>query len=670
MDKTVKARTRWTDRAILNADIHTMDKEECIMMLRSRGVDVPDKVSQIQLANHLKALQQRIKDQADQAGMQTEAEPRRRGSSRKKVATKSGFSNTTMDDTEEQTETVAPARPKRRSGPAATKQAAEEVNPEPEEGEDEDKEPEKKRRRSSSKPAAKRRSSSKPAAKRPATEEEKQDQEQEEQQAEEPVKRKKSNVVRGKKRGAENPVEELKGQQQQEEEEEKEKPKDAKRRRGSSVSKGRRLKNAIQTQPEDDSMQDGQQPTEQPAPEVPRMPVSPQQAVLPQENPVPEKSFRPSLISRLFQTLITRSPQKVAPQPPAPAEIVDEHVMRDAREVQQEEDEVEDEEAEVEPQETPLVKKFTVTKKLEIIVMSVGLALLAVFASLAIMLSMQDHGCENGMVWNGNECQYPPKLLNDVYSYLKRFLSHANYLWKQIDHTPENAEEELLKKLSNKNLDKNNVKILSDKQVAITLQSAAELIRNTRLPKGVKNLEGMVDAVVRSHPELQQPEVEGEVLVSSNETKGSLLELSCEELWEKFRVPLINFVLFGSLFASFVVALYYVKRYLDKFSSTEQLKTLCCDILKEQLRASSAQASALAGVPGSDPVSVLSPTLPLTDLKAQVLGSLPVEEQSNWVVRFRMNRAISALLKTPSVRSSSSVVDGKPVESLVWVGNI
>jgi len=143
-----------------------MDTEEVMNILLSRGVEVPDgRPSRSQLAKLFVALQESIRDSSRSA---TPSQPRKRASSRSKIATKAGQSK---DEKEEDVARVAtPTRPRRKSGTSAVKRAVEE--------EQEDPEPEKKRRRSSSGRALKTKSSG------PVKETEEEEQEKEKEQEE------------------------------------------------------------------------------------------------------------------------------------------------------------------------------------------------------------------------------------------------------------------------------------------------------------------------------------------------------------------------------------------------------------------------------------------------------------------------------------------------------
>jgi len=233
MDKAGKVRTRWTDRSILNADPRTADSEDIISMLRSHGISVAEKHTRSQLVNLLKALQQQIQKDAEEAGAQTEAEPRKRGSSRKKVATKSALAKEDLEEMED--ESTVPRNKRKSGGPATVKKVTEESDEE---------EPEKKKKKSVGKPA--RKSGAKPVKRSSADESKPQEEEEvpEEQEKIEPANKRKSKgaTTRGVKRAPEKTAEEIREEGSAEDKETQFKPPKSSRRSSVSKPKNRKIK--------------------------------------------------------------------------------------------------------------------------------------------------------------------------------------------------------------------------------------------------------------------------------------------------------------------------------------------------------------------------------------------------------------------------------------------
>ena len=216
-----RTKSRWSDKAVLKADVHTMDTEECVAMLRSRGVNVPDgRVERTQLESLVRSLQQSIIDGTSTKPPAPEGR-KRVNSSRSKATTKTAAEKEII--TEDDATKSTPARPRRKSGAATTKKAAtaaavpkEEQHAEEQE---EQQEPEKKKKRTSTKRATKVKSTVRQV-------EQEEEQNKDEPEPVEKVKKasksskKSGTVVRGKKRAAEKLVEEV----AIDEEEEKQKP--------------------------------------------------------------------------------------------------------------------------------------------------------------------------------------------------------------------------------------------------------------------------------------------------------------------------------------------------------------------------------------------------------------------------------------------------------------
>jgi len=130
-------------------------------------------------------------------------------------------------------------------------------------------------------------------------------------------------------------------------------------------------------------------------------------------------------------------------------------------------------------------------------------------------------------------------------------------------------------------------------------------------------------------------------------------------------IGLITLFSFGLYFGYYS----YVKPYLDKFVSIEQLVNTCCDVLKEQAIASNAQADAVSSQEGDDIPPVMSSFLSVDELRSQVLGQFSADE-SNLVVRFRMYMALRRLNKNHFIRCGQSNVQGKMIKTLKWTGSL
>jgi len=403
-DMSGKGKARWSDEDIVNMDALTIDAEQCIAILRSRGVEVPDgRQPKAQLASLFKKLQRAI---VTEASVTAGSEGRKRASSRGKAPTKAAAK-------EEEPE-VTPSRPKRKSGAAAAKKAAVEEKPQPEEvaepenAEEEEAEPENKKRKSSVKrPLNKRRSSVRPA-KRTAKddeqeeEEEKPQEEEQEQEVQEPPKKQRASPAapRGKKRAAEAPAEEVAeaAAEEKKDEEEDAKKKPAPKRKP-SVAKAKRRKVA-----EEPPQQEAMEVDEQPAVDAQQQQPAEVQPVVETPSKLKEVISR---VRRFSFSLFNKSP---APAPaPAPAPVEQNNTVEvgtaahlvppplseaseEALPVGTTVPDVAVRETVVVDGEIPAVEKkkgIVVTPKLEIIVMSIGIALLAVFLSLFIGLSMK-----------------------------------------------------------------------------------------------------------------------------------------------------------------------------------------------------------------------------------------------------------------------------------------
>jgi len=672
-----------------------MDEDEVISMLRSRGVQVPDKrLPRVQLASLLRALQQSIQDAAEEAGAQTEAEPRKRSSSRKRNAIKTGKDKTAESDAKIET------RPRRKSAAADLRKPAEE---EEEQVEDE---PEKKRRRSSSKPVPRRRSSIRPAKRAAEAEEEV----QEEPKAEEPLKRRRSSVTtRAKKRAAEQSAEEIEEVQEDEKKKKKEQvdeteevARPAKRGRRSSVAKPKKQTNAEERS--DDAMLVDEPRREQP--EVPRLSVSPARsspkgsarksasqqpsaAAAAAAEPVPAPAAQGSFLQRFnfdfLKRMFHRSdnvPVSVpAPAEPAVAKKPRKSGLRRRSVAEPPHEEVvapapaaaDNDEEEVVVEEAPVEKKkgIVVTPKLEKVVMSIGIALLLLFISLTIVLYNRgsDHGCGANMVWNGHKCDFSRQYrckLQKLNSLLERFLANANDENRKIGSV-DDRKEKLVAVLSIP-LDDNGIDV-SEERVAISLENAAKVVK--QLSGEHESLDEMVESALGK--EFRSPNLirENDMIYCTNAPLNSFtldcFEFMLKPMWKPICIVLAAvLVLAGFCFA----LIYFKRRYLDRLPSTNKLKELLCDTLKEQAAAAAAQAAASARSRSPRRVTVMPSTLLMSDLKTQVMNQLPLEERTNLVVRLRMNCAIRSLRSNNSIRITTTDVDGKPAESLKWVGKI
>ena len=242
---------KWTDKQVLEADPRTMDAGECSAMLQARGVDVPEgRVRRAQLVELVSQLQDSIRG-AQGAAVTPSAETRKRSNStRKKTATKAARSKAGAEaegDNDGEAAEATPVRPKRKSGTAATKKAAEGAA-----------EGEAKKRRSSTKAGTKRRSSAAPVkrtAKQEVKDEEEEEESEEETVAEPPKKTRQSVGARSKKHVAvaEKAQEESDKEEDEEEESEHEMPPKKKSKRSSSVSsKTKRVKKHVQEEEEEE----------------------------------------------------------------------------------------------------------------------------------------------------------------------------------------------------------------------------------------------------------------------------------------------------------------------------------------------------------------------------------------------------------------------------------
>jgi len=689
-----KPKTRWTNEQILNADVRTMDAEECIALLRSRGVSVPEgRVPRSQLSKLLQSLKNSIME--DNAGTSTPApEGRKRANSaRSKTATKAATKAKEIADDEMAEAT--PTRPRRRSSAAAVKKAAA-VEPE----EEEEEEPEKKKRRSSVKRATTKAKSVKRAAREDGEQEQEQEEmEQQEQEEEQPQKKRKSGAAaaRGKKRGAEKPIEEVvdegkEAEEAQAEEETNKKKKTQRKSRASTAGKAKRKREepaADEVSEQPDAQPDAQRekskrtPSKSPA-KASATPVKAPSSAEPvaQEQVSTKRSFT-SIPKEFFSSVANRVSsfsfvQKIRGRfASSQAEKSNEATEEHPAEVDSSEEVVPVgthasnapiETEVVEVNEAPARKRIVVTPKLEITALSISLCLIAVFLSLFVTKLVSNNqesypSCGPGMIMKNNECIYSRRFtstLKWVSNSVKRFLSRANYEYGRIikEQGEQEAKSKLVKKLvvgeKDQLLNEKDFELI-DNNVAVDIKTVSKIVQymsdSEEMFEG-RSLDDAVRLALEKYP--NNIKVEGN-FVSTTSTSYDLV------------VPLCILLVVALVGVGIYYGILLAKRYCDKFVSTEKLKDMCCLILKEQAEASAAQAEAQTGMENP---SVMPAFLAIPDLKKEVMNELSPKEQSSLVVRFRMFRVLRSLKTNPSIRTSVVVRGGKSVETLKWAGKI
>jgi len=679
-------------------------------MLRSRNVDVPEtRVARSLLTRLVRELQDQIREESSNAGNKTPAaEGRKRANStRSKAATKAAAAKEEEEEATptrprrksgaaaakkaaaEEEEEATPTRPRRKSGAAAKKTAAKEEE-EQEENEEQEAEPANKKRRSSVKPAAKRTSSAKPGKRSSKNEEE----------PEEPVEKRASSAgTPGKKRPAEKPAEEVDADDQ-----EAKKPVGKKRR--SSITQ-----NAV-VQPEstpaeaeprrkssprrpskkpEQPVQSAQPVQEQPAQPVQEQPTQPVQEQ-PEAAPA-EPSKVGSFFTRVFSKLTRRKPSapscenEAAAAAPVPVDaneepvpvgstvsnepVVDEVAMNGEPVVMEEKK-----------------KRIVVTPKLEIIAMSIGLALLVAFFSVFIGMSRGQSKNDVEDVVSIQRARVGVEKflsgLNWEYARIKRGIELTE---KNIDSAINEAQkefegsnlanlsgEELLAAIKEKNSQQIKEKLLkqmnweniltvddfelAEKYVNLKLESVGKVVKalDIKLKDAANAFEKGDAGIIVENGFVHSLGARFDIFTLSG--AGYVLSV----MW----LPLLILLVIALLCVGGFFGYRFFKRYCDTLTSLDTIKDNYLAILKDQAIASNGQAVAQTGMENP---SVMPAYVVISDLKKQAMQMLPVEEQKNLVVRFRMFRGLRSVKAIPSVRCGTTIVEGKTVGTLKWVGN-
>jgi len=302
-------------------------------------------------------------------------------------------------------------------------------------------------------------------------------------------------------------------------------------------------------------------------------------------------------------------------------------------------------------------KRIVVTPKLEIIAMSVGVALLLVFLSLFLWMGLRKSG-------DSLPTHHVDSVLKRVNIIVHRLLSSLN--WNYCQYKKQHGDQALDELVKSSESIHDTARV-TDEKVSITLDNVKDYLNN-RGDLGDLSMDEIVNEAFSDENRFPHIHVDGDTIYADDCSYELLsfdgLSYACSVLC----YPLLIIFVIALLGVGVYFAAVFIKRYLNSLTSTEKLKTIFCSILKEQAIASDGQAKAMASTNSESDVMV--PFIAVPELTKQVLDEVPEKERSNPVLRFRMYMARRAVSKMPSVRVGSETKDDKPVKTLKWIGSL